>query len=138
MLIPKLLLQPLVENAVIHGIEPIPQPCHLYVLASLDQRNDVSMVKISIQDNGCGFDAHPKAEKNFLGIANVRERLRLAYKETSFSITSQVGQGTQVLIEIPMQPKSTLKDHTPASRSPEKQGRSDVDRIKLPFDVWKP
>jgi two-component system sensor histidine kinase YesM len=99
--IPKLLLQPLVENAVLHGIEPMSRPCQLSVTASLLQGDHTSLVRISIQDNGRGFDAKPDGEKESLGIANVRERLRMAYGDADLSITSKSGSGTIVTIHIP-------------------------------------
>ena len=101
MCIPKLLLQPLVENAVIHGVEPMSRPCQLSVTASLLQRDHASLVQISIKDNGHGFDTNLNGEKEGLGIANVRERLKMAYGDADFSIISQIGSGTLVTIEIP-------------------------------------
>jgi two-component system sensor histidine kinase YesM len=99
--IPKLLLQPLVENAVLHGIEPMSRPCQLSVTASLLQGDHTSLVRISIQDNGRGFDTKPDGDKESLGIANVRERLRMAYGNADLSITSESGSGTIVTIHIP-------------------------------------
>jgi len=99
--IPKLLLQPLVENAVIHGVEPMSCPCQLSVTAVLLQRDHTPLVQISIKDNGHGFDTNLHSEKESLGIANVRERLKMAYGDADFSIISQIGSGTLVTIEIP-------------------------------------
>ncbi len=112
--VPKLILQPLIENAVIHGIEPMARPCDLKVIASLFQCGTNNIVRISIQDTGCGFNINPQVENGYSGIANVRKRLKLAFKESFFYINSQVGQGTRILIEIPMH-KNT--DHYPQSLS---------------------
>jgi two-component system sensor histidine kinase YesM len=101
MRIPKLLLQPLVENAVIHGIEPMSRRCQLSVTASLLRRDHAFLVQISIKDNGHGFDTNLNGDKESLGIANVRERLKIAYRDADFSIISQIGSGTLVTIEIP-------------------------------------
>ena len=105
---PKLLLQPLVENAVIHGIEPMSRPCQLSVTAALLRRDHVPLVQISIKDNGHGFDAHLNREKECLGIANVRERLKMAYGDAKFSIASQIGSGTLVTIEIPYRDRKSV------------------------------
>ena len=102
--VPKLLLQPLVENAVIHGIEPAARPCTLNVTAELKQIDHSSRMRISIRDNGCGFDHQSHPTKEGLGLVNVRERLSLAFREATFSVASQVDLGTQVIIEIPIQP----------------------------------
>jgi two-component system sensor histidine kinase YesM len=99
--IPKLLLQPLVENAVIHGVESMSRRCQLSVTASLLQQDHAPRVRISIKDDGQGFDPNLNGEKESLGIANVRERLKLAYSDADFSIMSQIGSGTLVTIEIP-------------------------------------
>jgi two-component system sensor histidine kinase YesM len=99
--IPKLLLQPLVENAVIHGVESMSRRCQLSVTASLLQQDHAPRIRISIEDDGQGFDPNLNGEKESLGIANVRERLKLAYSDADFSIMSQIGSGTLVTIEIP-------------------------------------
>jgi len=101
--VPKLLLQPLVENAVIHGIEPSARPCTLSVRAELRQTDHRSRTFISVQDNGCGYDPQSMPGKEGLGLANVRERLSLAFPEASLSIASQIGSGTQIIIDIPLQ-----------------------------------
>src|SRR5436305_344860 len=100
--IPKVLLQPLVENAVIHGMEPAAYPCTLQVLALLKSEHDAPALWISIQDNGVGFDAQAQQDNLGLGLSNVRERLKLAYEHASLSITSQTGEGAQVVIVIPV------------------------------------
>lgn len=99
--IPKLLLQPLVENAVIHGVESMSRRCQVSVTASLLQQDHAPRVRISIEDDGQGFDPNLNGEKESLGIANVRERLKIAYSDSDFSIISQIGSGTLVTIEIP-------------------------------------
>jgi two-component system sensor histidine kinase YesM len=104
--IPKLLLQPLIENAVIHGIEPASHPCTLSVSAELKQIEGAPCVKIAIHDNGCGFDPQSFAWKEGHGLANVRERLALASREATFSLSSQVATGTCIVIEIPLQSAS--------------------------------
>ena len=103
MKVPKLLLQPLVENAVIHGIEPAARPCTLDVRAELRQTDHLSRMFISVQDNGCGCDPQSLPGKEGLGLANVRERLNLAFQEATLSILSQIDAGTQIIIEIPLQ-----------------------------------
>ncbi|RPI31606.1 MAG: sensor histidine kinase [Chloroflexota bacterium] len=100
--IPKLLLQPLVENAVIHGIEPASYPCTLSIHAGLMQRDGRNLAQISIRDNGCGFDVDAVTRQGGLGLANVRERLDMAFREAGFSIDSQIDRGTVILIEIPI------------------------------------
>ncbi|TDF99666.1 sensor histidine kinase [Paenibacillus piri] len=100
--VPKLLLQPFVENAIIHGIEPSDNPCLLTIEASiisgLDDNPD--RLDIRIADNGVGYD--PGTEREGVGITNVRERLRLAYEDSGVSVESERGHGTIVRIQIPL------------------------------------
>ena len=52
--IPRLLVQPFVENAVIHGIEPVPCSCLLTVEAQYNEHKDSAVIRIT--DDGMGFD----------------------------------------------------------------------------------
>jgi two-component system, sensor histidine kinase YesM len=104
--IPKLLLQPLVENALIHGIEPIARACTLSVTAEVtvdDSFGSARHLKIAIRDNGRGFDPQALTGKAGLGLANVRERLILAFRDSRLSVSSQIDSGTHIIIEIPIQ-----------------------------------
>ncbi len=107
--VPKLLLQPLVENAIIHGIEPAGRPCILTVKTELKPQDGSSWAQITVQDNGTGFDPESLGGKAGLGLANVRERLSLAYHETTFSVSSQIDSGTQIVMQIPFKPVGELK-----------------------------
>ena len=100
--VPKLLLQPLVENAVIHGVEPAAEACTLDIRADLDQNGAAPWVRIEIHDNGSGFDPQCLEENKGLGLANVRDRLVLAFREAVFSVASQIDSGTRIVIEIPI------------------------------------
>jgi two-component system sensor histidine kinase YesM len=101
--IPKLLLQPLVENAMIHGIEPAGRPCTMTVDVSVVQHDDGTRVCITVQDDGQGFDHQATGSKEGLGLANVRERLRIAFPEARMTLSSQINVGTKVVIEFPVQ-----------------------------------
>ncbi len=113
--VPKLLLQPLVENAVIHGVEPASHPCTLSVIAELKQNGSAPCVQIAIRDDGCGFDPQALARKEGHGLANVRERLALASREATFSLASQVAAGTCIIIEIPIQSTGAVHNIVPSS-----------------------
>lgn len=101
----RLLLQPIVENAVIHGIkENIPLTIRLKAWVGKET------LYISIIDDGKGFDQEkagedgvPKSSKmSGIGLHNVKDRLYLAYKDKqSFSINSVQGQGTEVQMTMP-------------------------------------
>jgi two-component system sensor histidine kinase YesM len=100
--VPKLLLQPLVENAIIHGVEPSGRPCTLVVRAEVVSHDGSSSVQITVQDNGTGFDPQSLTGKAGLGLANVRERLNVAFRDSTFSVSSQINLGTKIVLGIPM------------------------------------
>ncbi|RUS43309.1 histidine kinase [Cohnella sp. AR92] len=102
--IPKLILQPVAENAIIHGIAENGQ--------SIDIRIKVRKVDhqlhIEITDNGKGFDtnvSHASDNKDKLsgiGVNNVNERIKLHYGEPyGLFIASAVGEGTRCTMIIP-------------------------------------
>ena len=101
----RLLLQPIVENAVIHGIkENVPLTIRLKAWVGEET------LYISIIDDGKGFDKEkagedgvPKSSKmSGIGLHNVKDRLYLSYKDRqSFSIGSVQGQGTEVQMTMP-------------------------------------
>jgi signal transduction histidine kinase len=72
------------------------------VSAELKQIEGAPCVKIMIQDNGCGFEPQSLAWKQGHGLANVFERLALASREATFSLSSQLDRGTCIVIEIPL------------------------------------
>lgn len=101
----RLLLQPIVENAVIHGIkENVPLTIRWKAWVGEET------LYISIIDDGKGFDQEkagedgvPKSSKmSGIGLHNVKDRLYLSYKDRqSFSIGSVQGQGTEVQMTMP-------------------------------------
>ncbi|SFK98814.1 two-component system, sensor histidine kinase YesM [Paenibacillus sp. 1_12] len=100
--IPKLLLQPLVENAIIHGVEPCEDPCRVEVSAErLPDIHNKETVVIRIADNGVGFDTSVQIDDQHIGLSNVKERLALAFPDKhEFQLDSSVGHGTTLTITI--------------------------------------
>ncbi len=98
--IPKLLLQPLVENAIIHGIEPMDREGHLDVTAGFNRAAADPILQICVRDDGIGFEPRPAENGTHIGLSNVRERLSLAFARASLKIVSSPERGTRVDIEI--------------------------------------
>lgn len=98
--IPKLILQPLVENAVIHGIEPLGGPGQLKVSAEHIQKNGAAGVGIHVVDNGVGFSVADHPEDGHIGLRNVRERLLIAFPHAFLKVESEPGKGTRITMEI--------------------------------------
>jgi two-component system sensor histidine kinase YesM len=87
-----------VENAIIHGIEPLSRPGTLEVTATLEHKEGQRGLSIVVRDNGVGFAETGTGERH-IGLANVRERLLIAFPKAFLSIRSQPGD-TRVAIEI--------------------------------------
>jgi len=98
--IPRLLLQPLVENSVIHGIEPLEEGGHLTINCLSTRIRGEKGISLTIQDNGVGFDSDNMDRKMNVGLLNVQQRLKIAYPESIFSIESKINGGTVIRIEI--------------------------------------
>ena len=96
--IPKLLVQPFLENAFIHGIEPSTCPCMIWASA---RRLDGELV-ISVEDDGVGCDPGTIRERERIGIGNVRERLSLLYAQATLRLDGGVGVGFRAKIAIPL------------------------------------
>jgi sensor histidine kinase YesM len=92
---PPMLLQPLVENAVKHGLEPQIQGGE--ILIRIEEKD--GLVRSEIIDTGIGFTSHSEAG---VGMINVRERLRLLYGERGrLVIEENKPRGVKAVIEVP-------------------------------------
>ncbi|WP_233556428.1 sensor histidine kinase [Noviherbaspirillum sedimenti] len=99
--LPPMLLQPLVENAIRHGLEPKIDGGRIDVVARLTD----GMLELRIADTGLGLDVPSSQAGTSLGLANVRERLRALYGErATFSLRPNhpAGAGAIALITLPM------------------------------------
>ena len=95
--IPALTVQPIVENAIKHGLMKLPKGGTINVV-SYETDTDYH---ISVVDDGVGFDASALLDdRKHVGIRNIRERLKVMVNGT-LEIESTVGVGTRVLITIP-------------------------------------
>ncbi len=96
--VPNFLLQPLVENAVRHGIAPHARPGRLTVLTS---RLD-GQLTIDIVDSGTGVPPHRLSLLNQgVGLANTRARLEHLYRRQHALVFSNIEGGFQVRVSIP-------------------------------------
>lgn len=115
--VPPLVIQPLVENATIHGIGNLEQGGVITI--SLERNENI--VRIIIEDNGVGMSEEtrqrilschkPENQKSGhttgIGISNVMQRLRLFFGvHDILDIESQPGQGAKFILKIPYRPQS--------------------------------
>lgn len=113
-IIPKLIMQPIVENAIIHGMNET-ENGHIYVAAVRDKNEEKDLLKISIQDDGVGIsDEMMKALNNddvetlkgHLGLNNVNTIIRLYYgKEYGVMAVRPTEGGTVMIITLPYSEK---------------------------------
>ena len=99
-LVPNLVLQPLVENAIKHGIGPRPTPGQIEIRT----RRLGSMLELDIKDNGVGLSAARLTDFNRgIGLGNTRSRLQHLYGSSHrFEFRQPPGGGLSVLIAIPL------------------------------------
>ncbi len=101
-LVPSILLQPLIENSIKHGLEP---RIHGGTV-TLRSRLHGDRLLIEVADDGVGMVGQPpsalRRAGNGIGMKNVRERLDVLYGSLAqFTVVSNPGRGTLVTIELP-------------------------------------
>lgn len=110
----KLLIQPIVENAIYHGIKYLVDPGIITI--DVDSTDNKTII-IKVEDNGIGMDentasslldnsitkqTHKSSSGNGIGIINVQERIQLTYgKDYGLSVESELDEGTTIYIKIP-------------------------------------
>jgi signal transduction histidine kinase len=99
-LVPSLLLQPLVENAIKHGVEPLTRPGTVVIRANSP---DGLRLEMEVEDDGVGLLATPRKEGTGVGTSNVRSRLVQMYGGRSqFEMGPGCHGGVKVRLEIPL------------------------------------
>ncbi len=96
--IPNLLLQPLVENAILHGVAPTSGPGLVSVRGRLEQ--DTLCVEVS--DDGPGLADGARRTREGVGLTNTRERLQRIYGlRAQMVLTSEAGRGVSIKLRLP-------------------------------------
>ena len=120
-IIPKLILQPIIENAIIHGMDEMDNG-HIYVASIREKGRDGApdLLKISVQDNGKGISDEmmtalnnddPETLKGHLGLNNVNTIIRLYYgKEYGVMAVRPSEGGTIMIVTIPYSEKEPMKE----------------------------
>ena len=98
--VPPLLLEPIVENAVIHGIAPRKEGGRVNVRVEKKEGN--CAIVVVVEDTGQGMGTKPVDIPGGFGLFSVRERLRLIYGEKAvFEVGPGPERGTRVVMEVP-------------------------------------
>lgn len=106
--VPKLFLQPFVENSIIHGFSMIDSGGSLKITGRLEGE----MVYFSVEDNGRGMDNKRIKEvmetnTDNIGIRNVNNRIKLIYGDRyGVTIQSEINRGTRITINLPKSEKT--------------------------------
>jgi len=102
-LVPSILLQPLIENSIKHGLEPRIRGGTV----TLRSRMEGDRVLIEVEDDGVGMGTKPVSSLRRIGagigMKNVQERLEVLYgNQARFVVVSNPGRGTLITLEIPV------------------------------------
>ena len=122
-LVPRLILQPVVENAIVHGFSELEEDIgHIWVAARIEG----ALLTITVKDDGKGMTKEEIAQalkervvqgRKSIGLANVDTRLILNFGEGSaLQVESQPQKGTCVRLKIPVMRKEGQEDETSADR----------------------
>jgi LytS/YehU family sensor histidine kinase len=111
-LVPQLILQPLLENSLRHGMPAGDAAMNISITAQRENGN----VILQVLDTGCGLDSKEPAEVfgRGLGLSNIRDRLAHLYGDRQqFTISNRTGGGAQVTLRVPLhvsnQPKQAVE-----------------------------
>jgi two-component system LytT family sensor kinase len=118
LLVPSILLQPLIENSIKHGLEPRIQGGTI----TLRSRMQGDSLVVEVEDDGVGIVMKPpsglRRDGAGIGMKNVQERLEVLYgNRARFTVVSRPGRGTLVSIEIPAETAGGLTEVDPSLRS---------------------
>jgi two-component sensor histidine kinase len=105
-MIPSMILQPIIENSIKHGIAPKIEGGSIKIRSTKNK----DKICIEVEDNGVGISDEmvPRIYSSGIGISNIIERLKVAYQsDYVFTVNSFPGQGTFTHIEIPVLEGST-------------------------------
>ena len=93
-----MLLQPVVENAIKHGLEPKVEGGTVAV----DARREGERMIVTVEDNGLGFSDNADRKGTGLGLSNLRERLLVLYDGRATLDIAALNPGTRIRISVPL------------------------------------
>ncbi len=101
--VPSLILQPVVENAIKHGISENKMGGEVRISAALAERNGDSFLHLTVWDSGAGKNASKPRGSGGVGIRNITERLETYYGRTArFTLETEGAAGTEAVIALPL------------------------------------
>jgi two-component system LytT family sensor kinase len=107
-LVPTLILQPLVENAIRHGIEPMVRAGTLTIEAAVER----DALRLRVRDDGAGLEK-PSAAREGIGLTNTRSRLERLYGESATLVIGEnTGGGVLADLRIPLRREASQPDES--------------------------
>ena len=102
--VPKLVIQPIVENCIVHGMEEDDEPIEI-ILRSYVKKSGEGQVALILEvvDTGVGFDTAKLRDSPRVGLNNVTQRLNLFREGSHYEVSSTPGRGTTARIIIPLE-----------------------------------
>ena len=102
-----MILQPLVENAIVHGVAAIPGPGEVHVSIHRDQDHLV----IDVRDTGPGPGSTEGRQSGGIGLTNSRARLKQLYGDAaSLSLLAPTGGGTIARLRLPWRRRNSRRN----------------------------
>lgn len=111
-----LLLQPVVENAVLHGLDEVEEGGRIVISVCTKTPNDTELLVIDVEDNGCGMteeelyrlrrdiEVRDMSRSKSIGLYNINQRMKLHYGEGyRIHVYAEPGQGTRIRFLIPVE-----------------------------------
>lgn len=102
--VPSLVLQPLVENAIKHGVSANKNGGEVRITAQLENIKNEVFLKLTVFDTGAGKNSRKNADSNGVGLKNIRERLASYYgKGAKLHVETEAEKGTRAEIVLPVE-----------------------------------
>ncbi|MGH9392588.1 MAG: sensor histidine kinase, partial [Terriglobales bacterium] len=118
LLVPSMLLQPVVENSIRHGLAPKLAGGQVVLRARRVGQREQERVELEVEDNGVGIAAEQVSAGHGIGLSNVRERLQVLFAgAASLDIRSRAGEGTLVRISLPVVQEAQEMRAQPAAQA---------------------
>ena len=118
--IPTFVLQPIIENSIIHGLAKKEEGGYIRIHVFAEEGgNEEKLLRVVVSDTGVGIGqekleqirkelSDEGIERNSIGMSNIYGRLRLLYGNADFDIDSIEGEGTVVKFAIPLRSGDTI------------------------------
>jgi sensor histidine kinase YesM len=132
-LLPRFVLQPLIENAIRHGLSGRRAAGRIEISATMDARE----LLVRVADNGVGLDATVSSAGRGIGLANVRDRLAILYGDDDrLRLIGGAESGTVAELRIPARKRDMVPTTPEAEHGP--TSTADVQALRVPALFQRP